>query len=407
MRSSQLVIPSVVFLAIGIYIGRVFSIAFNFSIPFLVLSLILCLFFFHRRNQKFTAILIFIFIFFTGCILVRYRDVNMSQKRIQIETGKILSIRALVLKRPEKRDFRSLIEMELIRLGDDYSIAKKKIRILVSYEPLKLIRELEPGMIVQFNGIPLAGKKFVSPWQFDYPEYLKIKGISCVLLVTDKRGIRITGRRKINLFYRLVIDARERLKKAILKALPEPESRLLIGIILGKRKELPPDLEEYYRKTGTLHILAASGLHVSIIIAFSLLILFRTGLNKRVAYLLSIPPVLFYALLAGASPSIVRAAVMGVLFLMASALRKDYDPLRSLFLAALFMLIINPYYLFMAGFQLSFTAVAGILILFPVFSSVIPSRGEMQKNLILLYFHDGDSVPGGPIISGADSRILF
>ncbi len=155
---------------------------------------------------------------------------------------------------------------------------------------------------------------------------------------------------------------RRELEKIIKKIMPEPESSLLAGILLGIKRGLPGDFFEKLRLTGTLHVIVASGMNVTIIAR--LLIDFLVNfVSRRRAVVVSLVGILIYTVLAGADPPIVRAAIMGSLAFWAMYLGREADGLIALLTAGGAMLLWQPRLLFDLGFQLSFAATLGIILL--------------------------------------------
>jgi len=156
--------------------------------------------------------------------------------------------------------------------------------------------------------------------------------------------------------------------------LPEPYSGLLGSMVLGSGASPPPEsVKENFTRTGTVHLLVASGLHLSILTGF-LISLFRLlGLPGRWGAAAALLFAFGYVLITGAHPSIIRAFFMVSMAVMADILGRENDPLSSLSLAALLLLAVDPNNLFRVGFQLSFAATAGLLYLAPI----------LEKNLSL------------------------
>ncbi len=142
-------------------------------------------------------------------------------------------------------------------------------------------------------------------------------------------------------------------------------SGLLLGIVFGIKEEIPTDFLKILQNVGVMHIIAASGMNVTMTAGFisSILILF---LRRQVALIISIVVILFYAVLAGFQASIIRASIMGILVFTAQILGRQAWPGFILFLTGYSMLIWDPSLLFDIGFQLSFLSTMGLLF--------IPSR---------------------------------
>lgn len=172
------------------------------------------------------------------------------------------------------------------------------------------------------------------------------------------------------------------LSGALARALPEPQASLSQGILLGLRGSIPQDLRGAFSRTGTAHILAISGLNVGIL-AGSLLSFFVWALGReRPTYLvLAFLGIWLYIFLSGLMPSAVRAGVMGSLFLVAEGLSRQHSGLVALAFAAALMAGLEPSLLEDISFQLSFLAMAGLVVLAPPFQA-LGRRTVLPQSLV-------------------------
>jgi len=205
-----------------------------------------------------------------------------------------------------------------------------------------------------------------SPYQsedFDYRTYLAHQGIYSAMyhpsveLLDSGQGIP-----PLQWIYSL----RERLAASLAGALPEPQGSLAQAILLGLRGNIPDSLNEAFSRTGTTHLLAISGLHMSIIIAILLSLCTLVFGRQRSIYIwLTLALMWLYALLAGMHAPVIRAAIMGSLFLVAVYLGRQGSAIIALAFAAAVMVGIQPGLLWTVSFQLSFLAMAGLILLYP------------------------------------------
>ena len=128
---------------------------------------------------------------------------------------------------------------------------------------------------------------------------------------------------------------------------------------------MPDEFHRLLRDTGTLHVIAASGMNVTIVAAVLMMFLVKL-FARRAAIILAILGIIFYCFLAGASPPVVRAAIMGTVAYVAGFLGRERDGLVILVGSAMLMLLVNPWYIFDIGWQLSFAATGGILWGYPL-----------------------------------------
>ena len=169
----------------------------------------------------------------------------------------------------------------------------------------------------------------------------------------------------------IFIGLKERLETWYSRVLPEPEASLMAGIVLGSKRGLPLEFWQALQKTGTLHIVVASGFNVTVVMGATIFLL--AGILPRFwAILLGMAAVGIYSLMAGMEPAIVRAALMGSLAYFGQMLGRPSDGLRLLFLAAGAMLLVNPLFIWDIGFQLSFLATLGLILICPRLPGFLP-----------------------------------
>lgn len=157
----------------------------------------------------------------------------------------------------------------------------------------------------------------------------------------------------------------ERLLSALRRVLPGEEGDVLAALCLGRDEGLSQTVREAFRGSGLSHLLVVSGLHLSLVVLALRLFFRRVGTGHRLSSALTIPMMALFMALVGVSPSVMRAGLMCLCWLVGGLCRRRSDGLNSLGMAAMVLLLINPYQLYHAGFQLSFLATAGVLCLTP------------------------------------------
>ena len=204
---------------------------------------------------------------------------------------------------------------------------------------------------------------------FDYAKYLERSGIRTVILfpeISKTDNLKISVLDKLALgFKRAAASVRNYFERSVSSAMPEPNASFVNGILLGSRQNIPADLREDFNKTGTSHMLAISGYNI-MIIGDSLLAFLVFFVRRRNAFWVSVAAISGFTIMTGASASVVRAAIMGLLLLFAQGYGRIYDARNSIVFAGALMVFLDPSVLvFDIGFQLSFLAVLGLLYLYP------------------------------------------
>jgi competence protein ComEC len=196
---------------------------------------------------------------------------------------------------------------------------------------------------------------------FDHAAFLRRRGVAGELVVEE---IGTTGSRRGGV--RGALDAaRVRAEKAIGAGLAPAAAGLAKGMALGADETVPPSVRDDFRDAGLSHLLAASGTNVMLLVALAALLLAGAGLSYRGRVPALLCLIALYVPLAGAGPSIQRAGVMGAAAVLAVALARPASRWHALGLAACVTLALNPRAWGEVGWQLSFAAVAGILLLGP------------------------------------------
>ncbi len=158
-------------------------------------------------------------------------------------------------------------------------------------------------------------------------------------------------------------------------------SSLMLGIVFGIKQEMDSQFYLDLQKVGLLHVIAASGMNITMVGGF-FLGLFSLIFKRQLAIILSILGILLYAFMAGFEPSIVRASIMGILVFSAQLIGRQSSGFLGLFGAAFVMLFLNPSLVFDIGFQLSFMATLGLIYLRPIFFLNKKIKKVIKKSII-------------------------
>ncbi len=208
--------------------------------------------------------------------------------------------------------------------------------------------------------------EFSQDRKFSYRQYLKRQGILYIFSVKKDSPVALLAHDKGNWLLGKLYWARSSASCLLAKSLGPPEASLMQAMLLGERLNIPATLKEVFAQTGTAHILAISGLNVGIVVMVLFLLLRMIPSVGFLTYGLTILFVALYVLLTGASPSVVRAGIMSIVFLGSFVIERETHSINSLAFAAFLILLLDPQNIFDIGFQLSFISVLAILIFYPL-----------------------------------------
>lgn len=242
--------------------------------------------------------------------------------------------------------------------------AETGAKVLVTLRPYP---EYRYGDRLRFVGEINRAENF-SP-DFDYAAFLAKDDIFVVMPFPEVTSLEPGAG---STFLGVLLTAKRFFLERINAVLPEPHAALLGGILLGARESLPAELRDDLRRTGTIHIVAVSGYNVTLVADAFLRALAFLALPFAAAFWVAVGAIATFALLTGASASVVRASLMAGLVLVARREHRPYRMRNAIMLAAALMVAVNPKILrFDIGFQLSFLATLGIIYGAPMVDSFL------------------------------------
>jgi competence protein ComEC len=171
-----------------------------------------------------------------------------------------------------------------------------------------------------------------------------------------------------------LIEQRTAARKTLQSVVAEPEASIAVGVVTGDRTSMSDRLQDAFRRSGTTHILAISGENISLLVGMLWLFFGGRRNRRRMPTLLALTVIALlasYTIFTGATPSVVRAAIMGTVLLLGPVVGRRYDPLAALAVSAASMVVVDPDLLADAGFQFSFLALVGITFLSPLIVSAL------------------------------------
>jgi len=341
------------------------AIVVGFSLTIFLIYLFVPNFYKNYKIRWIPGFAILVFLFSFGWILTRNSFPSEIKSTYEVvATGKIKRVEnkqdtwVRIIFCPEKINNDSLP----FKNGDEWTL-------IVRNEFIEIFPEA--GQIIAIKGKLDGHSKPSNPDAFDYGAYLFRKGISGQMFVPPQDIIFFNEKARKNLF-----DIAENIRSFLMEIfknsnINDAGSGIVSALILGDRSGIDRDLNERFVRSGAVHMLAVSGLHVGIIyllINFILNIFFKPSSKIRMA--LAITLMFAYAFITGFSPSVNRAVFMFSLMQIGKSMAKNVNTYNTLSASAFILLIINPMFLFNIGFWFSHLAVAGIVAFTAPFESI-------------------------------------
>jgi len=348
----------------GIFISSFVDFGRAFALFFVFLGLVFGII--HYRHR--TSIIAALFFIAVGLGQLRYQQADLSgrQSDLQNKTGQIMSFVGIVSDEPEQKE-----NYDRLVLKDEKSEGKILVYLL-NYPQYKYGDKLKISGILKrpenfTNKMLPNSSSSINSVTFNsggvnWPAYLAKDDIYYEMFYPQAEFIS-SG----NGFWlkEKLFALKAKFLLAVANVVPEPHSAFLGGITIGAREGLPKDLQEKFRTTGVAHIVALSGYNITIVAGT--VMLFFSFLPQYLAISGGVIGVILFAVMTGASATVLRASIMALLALTAKATGRIYTVFWALFLAGFFMVWQNPKILrFDTSFQLSFLATLGLIYISPI-----------------------------------------
>lgn len=357
----------------GIVINNIFHFASSVLVVVVMICLILLLIllFLKKIDRAYSLAFLYLTILLFGAAyhsVFNIHQIKYPFKQTRYKNAAVYG-KITEIKLQQGINYKLVIETDSVRVGNDTKAIKINmlVRVFPKDDENNVYEKLEVGNYISVTGIIKKGRTQRNPGEYDYQNYLQSVGISALLDVyTNELKILDSS---TNVFYNSIHRIRKNIDSKILAFHNKDTAALLRGLLLADRGMIDYELKESFMNAGVVHVLAVSGLHVGYIILIFLILFNRTNIVLR--YLLTTVGLILFLFITGSQPSVFRATIMAVVLLFMNLSTRKYNAVNTLFIAALILLLIDPNVLFMPGFQLSFSAVLSILLLYPRISKSI------------------------------------
>lgn len=387
------------FLALSLASGILASSLLSISLLSMVLAVLASLagswllYFIRRETAAF--LLILLTIFFLGAGLHTLSEMTFKENSLrQLEFSDYADFTGTVSRSPSRAmdsDF-LFVKVKKVSYGNREVKAKGNLRVTIprSAEPAGPLR-LSIGDRVKVSARLLSDKGFQNFQSFSLQSALKSQNIhrraftkSRLLVERRQPGKKYSPLRLISILHQNLQEKIEAHFPSSAGRSISPQGAVLEALLLGERGRMEPSDTLSLQKAGVYHLFAISGAHIAII-SFFLFSLFRlVRIPTRPSYLLLMAFLLFYALLVEGRPSVLRATIMTLAFLLGKLLWADVHLLNTISISAFLLLLLNPFQLFNVGFQLTFAATLSIILFFPRVIKYLPRMPLRLSEILAL-----------------------
>lgn len=327
---------------------------------------------------------IFGFLFIVSSVLCRWNDVNdafshLHKKgiyQVQLTSAPIAKANSIQCK------------VAVLKCFDKDKWLPAKGKAILYFQKDNAASALLFGDKLMVNAEFTSPPNAQNPSGFDYAAYLHRQGIAGTSYISSGSWTKI----ETDLSFSIFREA-DKWRNYLLNiyrsfSIKADEFAVLAALTLGYTDDLQPDLRQSYSATGAMHILSVSGMHVGVVYVVMAFLLSFLDKNQRLKVFKTILIALFlwgYAFLTGLSPAVIRATLMFTFVAIATCFERKSLMYNTIFMSILFMLLVNPNYLFDVGFQLSYAAVLSIVFFQPAVSRFYNPQTKITSFLWSLF----------------------
>lgn len=322
---------------------------------------------------------------FLSMVWMAIADLNVEFNRLEKFTyftqEKVPIIASVDEEIRHKKD-KDVLTLKFIKIGDSLFV-NKSWRFLVSVSNDSNLIKLNYGdrvcLYSQINPI----KNFGNPGEFDYKRYLFLKKIVARSYIQSKDIIKISGFSGSYLKYKAITLRQYLIKKFKENGIKGQNLAILSALSLGYKSDLERDTKALFAHTGAMHVLAVSGLHVGIIYTILIWILSKIPavVRKYIQFPLLLIGIWFFAIISGLAPSVTRASLMLSFVALFRLTNRESNIYNTIFIAAFFQIVGNPFVIFDVGFQLSYLAVLSIISLQPIIAGFFEIKNKWLRKI--------------------------
>lgn len=315
-----------------------------FAIPFL-----LCGYLIHSTNESF---------YYNGCLLWE---------------GESVTVNGAIFTEPEFKEGKTRFLLSVKSVNGEVLTKQKELKLQITIYKKDIIPNLKYGSVVTLSGeikTPLGRRNFGG---FDTRKFLASREVSGTMSLSEK-VLSIEDGIEASLLKNMGYNIKSLILGTLNKCLPQKESSVIAGMLIGYTADMPEEMEENFRRSGLSHVMAVSGANIAFLLLPLLGLLKKCGFNPRWYSAFAFPLMLFYVFATGMEASVVRAAIMAGVTLIGMILWRKTDIYCSMAVSAMIILFNNSFMLYDLGFILSFAATLSLVIFYKPIFNRLPTK---------------------------------
>ena len=256
-----------------------------------------------------------------------------------------------------------IVDVQSVKIAQEQKATSGKIYLYKQQKDLTNLAQINDT--ISASGKVRLIRGYHNPGLINRELMAQEQGISASLSAS-KAPIKIITKDTSFSILKLSVQIRQKVLNSLKDIMPEDNANTIYAMLFGGYNDIDQELLDAFATTGIIHILSVSGSHISLLIGFILSLGNLVKLPQKISLVILISVIVFYAILCGCVPPVIRASVMGLLSAIALNFNRQYQAANLLSITALIMLLLEPLLLFHISFQLSFASTAGLIYVMPI-----------------------------------------
>lgn len=270
---------------------------------------------------------------------------------------------------------------------NNYKLKKPEKTIIYFSSPLKK----QNNIIIEGRGNVKEISSTKNKLVFNYKEYLRHNKINSTIYCDNNNVLVIKS--NYSFYNKIKNSFRNYVENIFYSKVDSNNANIILAVVLGNKAYLGNEFLESVRSIGLAHLFAVSGLHIGVLYIFFIKMFGFFGINKKKSLIISCTILWIYGFFIGFPVSVLRTLFMFTIVLGSHFLYRKNNSLNALFLAAMILLIVNPFWMFDIGFQLSFSAALSLIIYSKYISKILNLKHKISNDVLALLFLEIFSLP--------------
>lgn len=326
-------------------------------------------------------IILYVIVLTISAIYVDKTNENYNQKYSKYNNSN-LKIAGTIVSDIEEKDYKYVCRIKVESVNKNKYFKRDFLLLNVKRSDDFDLNKIKYGNKIMITGEYIEPSRARNYKGFDYKQYLKTQKIYGTITVNNINNIKIIKENNVNIIDLVTNNIKDKMKENLKKILSKDTYALATGILIGYDNEINEEVIQAFKNSNLSHMLAISGAHTNYIILAINIIFAKKIIGTRKQKIIIIVFLIFFMKITGMTPSVVRAGVTCIIYMIASLTFRKADTANTISIVTLITLLENPFNLFNVGMQLSYAGSISIILFYNIFEEKINISNKIFKYIV-------------------------